>query len=325
MMQLEICPGPLGTDGGEPFPEVGKEMEMMAKGARFFRPWLMRLIPQKFLMNKIREKMGAPNKDIAKGKVESRLLQIPGPNGDIPIHVSKPEGEGLPIMLFFHGGGWFGGSVGQVENICRGIADRAGYVAINVDYRLAPEHKFPAGLEDCYAAVEWAAKHGEELGGDPARIVVAGDSAGGNFATVCCLLAHERGGPKISHQVLIYPVVDVSGRYEEECGPEANGHGMDMSFISSLYTDDSDLMADPRVSPWVIEDLSFMPPAMVMTAEYCFIRDQGEAFGNRLAKAGVRTRVIRYNGLNHAYLDKIGVWSYADRCIDHIVEDLPKA
>jgi len=315
-MNLEIRPGPRGEEGGEPFPETQEEMERMKKGGGLMRPWILKLMPQNFLMKKMRKMMGSENHDIAKGHVTTRHLEIPGPSGDVPVRIYTPDGENLPILLYFHGGGWIGGSVGVVENICRGIADRGNHIVINVDYRLAPEHKFPAGLEDCYAAVEWAAANGDELGGDGSRLVVAGDSAGGNFATVCCLLAHQRSGPPIESQLLVYPVVDISGRHDDEHGAQEGG--MDMSFIGNLYVDDAALFADPRISPWVVEDLSFMPPALVVTAEYCFIRNQGEAYARRLAEAGVPTRAIRYNGLNHAFLDKVGVWSQTDSCIDEI-------
>lgn len=322
-MDIEIRPGPLGEEGGVPFPEVGEEQDRMKKGQWVLRPSLMRLIPKKLMVMMMRKMMGFPNKDIAKGKLETRHLAIPGPGGEIPIRIYSPEGNDLPILLYFHGGGWVGGSVDAVENICRGIADRAAHIVINVDYRLAPEHTFPAGLEDCYAAIEWAAANADELGGDATRIVVAGDSAGGNFATVCCLLAHERGGPTISQQVLIYPGVDMSGRYDEEHGPQEGASGMGLNgFIESLYVDRAEQLADPRCSPWLAEDVSFMPKALILTAEYCFIRDQGEGYAKKLSAAGVPTRAIRYNGLGHAFLDKVGVWSYADGCIDDIAEDL---
>lgn len=325
-MEIEIRPGPLGETGGEPFPEVREEMDRMEKGRRVMRPSLMRLIPNRFIVKLMRKMFGFPNKDIAKGAIETRHLSIPGPQGDIPIRIYTPEGIDLPILLYFHGGGWVAGSVDAVENIGRGIADRAGTIVINVDYRLAPEHKFPSGLEDCYSALVWAAEHGRELGGDPTRIVVAGDSAGGNFATVCCLLAHERGGPAIAHQVLIYPGVDISGHYDAEHGPQAGAEGMDMGgFMASVYLDRPEQKVDPRCSPWLLEDLSFMPPALVMTAEYCFIRDQGEAYAKKLDAAGVPTRAIRYNGVNHAFLDKVGVWPYADACIDDIAQSLTAA
>jgi len=323
MTTIEIRPGPLGTKGGEPFPEVRDEMERMEKGQRIMRPSLMRLVPNRLIVKLMRKMMGFPNKDISKGRVETRYLSIPGPGGDIPVRLYVPEGKNLPILLYYHGGGWVGGSVDAVENIGRGLADRAGHIVVNVDYRLAPENRFPAGLEDCYAAIEWAAEHAREFGGDPTRISVAGDSAGGNFATVCCLLAHERSGPAIAHQVLIYPGVDLSGLHDEEHGPQEGAGAMNLgSFMASVYVDRPELLADPRCSPWLAADVSFMPPALVVTAEYCFIRDQGESYARKLASASVPTRAIRYNGVNHAFLDKVGVWPYADACIEDIAEVL---
>ncbi|MCP5115594.1 MAG: alpha/beta hydrolase fold domain-containing protein, partial [bacterium] len=127
-------------------------MERMTKVRRVMRPSVMRLMPNALVVKLMRKMMGSPNKDIAKAPVKTQQLSIPGPEGDIPVRIYRPEGDHLPILLYFHGGGWFGGSVDAVENIGRGIADRARHIVINVDYRLAPEHKFPAGLEDCYAA-----------------------------------------------------------------------------------------------------------------------------------------------------------------------------
>ncbi|MDE0885708.1 MAG: alpha/beta hydrolase [Myxococcota bacterium] len=322
-MKIEIRPGPLGTKGGEPFPEVRPELEAMQKARRFMRPSLMRLIPNSLIVKAMRKAFGYPNRDIAKKKISVRHRSIPGPGGEISLRIYSPEGEGLPILLYFHGGGWVAGSVEAVENIGRGIADRAGFIVINVDYRLAPEHKFPAGLEDCYAALLWAAEHGQELGGDPSHLVVAGDSAGGNFATVCCLLADERGGPRITRQVLIYPGVDLSGRCAEEIGDSENGKAPNLAdFMAAVYVEDKELLAHPHCSPWLAENFSGMPPALVLTAEFCFIRDQGEAYAQKLDAVGVPTRAIRYNGLGHAFLDKVGVWRQADACIDEIAEVL---
>lgn len=317
---LECKDGPNGTAGGVPFPEVQEELDRMGSGGPLAQRWLMKLLPRTLVVKKMREFMGFPNQDIAFDRVTTRRLSIPGPDGDVPVRVYTPEGTNLPLLVYFHGGGWIGGSVDTVENICRGIADRAGCIAINVDYRLAPEHRFPAGLEDCYAAVEWAHAKGRDLGGDPERLVVAGDSAGGNLATVCCLLAHERHGPRIGHQVLVYPGVDLSGCYAAERGPNGGpGPKLDTSnWIGSLYVERKELLADPRCSPWLIENPSFMPPALLISAEYCFIRDQGEAYAEKLAAAGVPVKAIRYNGVGHAFLDKVGVWKYADECIEDI-------
>jgi acetyl esterase len=284
---------------------------------------LARVLPDKANVKLMRKMMGFDNTDIAGSRVTTTHISIPTQRGTVSGRVYKPAGDDLPIMVFFHGGGWIGGSVDVVENICRAIADRAEHIVINVDYRLAPEHKFPAGLEDCFAAVEYAASRAQELGGDSSRIVVAGDSAGGNFATVCCLLAHQRGGPTISHQLLIYPGVDLSGAHQDEHGPQEDPPAPDFgNFMTRQYVDDPSSLWDPRCSPWLIEDLSFMPAATIVSAEYCFLRDQGEDYGAKLAASGVPTRTIRYNGLSHAFLDKIGVWPQAEACIDDIAQAL---
>ena len=322
-MKIEIRHGPLGVEGGEPFPEVREAMQPVSRMRRLMRPGFLRLIPKSMVVRGMRKAFGSKNEDIAKGPVITEHGEVAGPYGSIPVRIYRPEGENLPVLIYYHGGGWVAGSVDTVENVCRALADRARHVVINVDYRLAPEYKFPAGLEDCYAALRWASKHAREWGGDPGRLVVAGDSAGGNFATVCCLLAHERGGPSISHQVLIYPGVDMSGRHLEDMGVDLGERGRLLSrFMASVYVDRPEMLLDPRCSPWLAPDLSFMPPTLMITAEYCFLRDQDEAYAERLEAAGVPTRVIRYNGLNHAFLEKVGVWPYAEGCIDDIAETL---
>jgi len=322
--RVEIKAGPRGSEGGVPFPEVGAEMERMSRGGPLARPWLLKLLPTSLVVKKMREMMGFPNLDTAGDRVTTEHRTIAGPNGDIPIRIYTPQGDGLAVHVYFHGGGWIGGSVDVVENIGRGIADRAGAIVVNVDYRLAPEHRFPAGLEDCYAAIEWTHRHARELGGDAERLSVGGDSAGANLATVCCLLAPERGGPDIHRQVLIYPGVDLSGRHDEEHGPQQEPAAtFDLSgWIGSLYVERREQLADPRCSPWLADDVSALPAAFVLTAEYCFLRDQGESYARKLAASGVPVRAVRYNGLNHAFLDKVGVWSYADDCIEDIARFL---
>ena len=185
----------------------------------------MRVLPDRLKVKLMRKMMGFDNVDVAGSRVTTSHITIPTPDGTVPARVYTPDGDNLPIMVYFHGGGWIGGTVDVVENICRAIADRANHIVINVDYGLAPEHKFPAGTRrrlsqpsntPPVAATSSAAT--------PSRIVVAGDSAGGNFATVCCLLAHQRGGPAISHQVLIYPGVDMSGAHQDEHGPQEGPH-----------------------------------------------------------------------------------------------------
>jgi acetyl esterase len=193
-MEIEIRPGPRGLEGGQPWPAVA---EMMKNGRRLTT--LMNVIrhfmPRSMLVRTIRSNMGSPNKDIARTKLITGRFEVNSPNGSVTVWSYRPEGtaEGLPVFVYFHGGGWLGGSVEVVENVCRAIVDRAHCVALNVDYRLAPEHPFPEGLEDCRAVAEWSVVHAKEIGGDPSQVVLAGDSSGGNLATVCTLLAKEAG------------------------------------------------------------------------------------------------------------------------------------
>jgi acetyl esterase/lipase len=318
-MKLEIKAGPNGIEGGVRWPEAQEEMEKAGRVS----PWMittMKLMPPLMLARKMRGMMGFPNKDIARRPLETRHFSIDGPNGGVAVRSYKPAGDRLPVVVYFHGGGWIGGSVEVVENICRGIADKAGCVALNVDYRLAPEHKFPAGLEDCYAAAAWAAENAAALGGDPEKVFLAGDSAGGNFATVCTLLAKERKGPAFAGQILIYAAVLMAeGPGEGEEAGEASKNPL-MAVVPKMYLRDRKLLTDPRVSPLLAKDLGGLPPALVITAEFCFIREQGEAYARKLSEAGVQVKALRYNGLGHAFLDKVGVWPYADGCVADIAD-----
>ena len=321
-MELEIRPGPRGLEGGQPWPATAAEMEK----AGLANPGMMKVlkfVPKRVLAKKLRAMMGSENKNIARGALVEERFNVAGPNGPVPVRSYRPEGtaRGLPIFVYFHGGGWIGGSVGVVENICRGVADRAHCVALNVDYRLAPEHPFPAGLEDCKVVAAWAVDHAREIGGDPSKVILAGDSAGGNLATVCALLAKQEKGPSYRGQVLIYAAVDMGLSMGGE-GSSANPLG---NIIPSWYLrGDLGLMDDPRVSPARAKDLSGLPAALVVTAEYCFIRDQGESYARKLAAAGVPVAALRYNGLGHAFLDKVGVWPEADVCIEDIAAWIQK-
>ncbi len=317
-MKLIIKDGPNGKIGGIPFPEVKKDIEEMEKAGKSIPPLIIKLIPQ-FLVpvKKIREAMGYPNKDIALAPITNQTFEIPGPNGEIPVRVYSPEGDSLPILIYYHGGGWIGGSVDVVENICRGIADRARCVVINVDYRLAPENKFPTGLEDAYASILWAAENATQIGGDPKRISVGGDSAGGNLATVCCLLAKERNGPKLNGQILLYAATNLSESTEN---PESDNPLLKL--IGKLYVKNKKQLSHPHISPALAKDLSGLPPALVVTAEFCPFLKEGEAYAQRLSDSGIQVNAIRYNGVNHAFLDKVGVWKSADDCIEDIAEFL---
>ena len=234
---------------------------------------------------------------------------IPGPAGDIPIRVYTPEGSPqFPVLVYFHGGGWVLGDLDVVHGPATVIANLAHAVVVSVDYRLAPEHPFPAALDDADAAVRWVAANASLLNVDPERIAVGGDSAGANLAAVVCMLARDRGGPTIIHQLLFYPVADCN---RDTASYRDNGDGYFltadvMEHFQRLYLGDGGDPTDWRVSPLRATDLAGLPPAHVITAEFDPLRDEGEAFAARLVEAGGTATVARYDGQIHAFAANLG-------------------
>ncbi len=229
---------------------------------------------------------------------------IPGPAGEIPVRVYTPAGEGAkPVIVYFHGGGWVVGELDTVDKPLRSLANRTGAVVVSVDYRLAPEHVYPAAFDDCYAATEWVAEHAGELGGNPAQVAVGGDSAGGNLAAAVALAARDRNGPPLVAQLLIYPVTNfdfTTASYTE------NGEGYlltrgSMEWFWAHYLGAQDLGKDPYACPARADDLVGVPPAYVATAEFDPLRDEGEAYASNLRSAGVAVTAKRYDGMLHGF------------------------
>jgi acetyl esterase/lipase len=232
-------------------------------------------------------------------------LKIPGPGGSIPARMYTPEGKGLfPVLVYFHGGGWVVGTLETHDTCCRALAVRAGCVVVSVDYRLAPEHKFPAAAEDAYAATCWVAEKGASLDLDPARIAVGGDSAGGNLATVVCLMARDRNGPRLCHQLLIDPGTNHSfdtPSYREN----AEGYYLTkekMIYFWNQYLPDEASGRHPHASPLQAPDLGALPPALIITAGYDPLRDEDEDYANRLRAAGVPVKLSRYESMIHGFI-----------------------
>lgn len=236
-------------------------------------------------------------------RVEDRV--IPGPGGDLPVRIYTPEGAGpFPVVVYFHGGGWVLCNLDTHDGICRGVAHDAACVVVAVDYRLAPEHKFPAAPEDCYAATRWAAQHTAELNGDPARLAVVGDSAGGNLAAVVALMAHDRGGPALIAQAMFYPITDLrmqSASYVENADAPMLTKN-DMVWFRDHYTRNPEDILNPLASPALATDLSSLPPALVVTAGYDPLRDEGEHYAEQLREAGVAVTLLRFDDLAHGFL-----------------------
>src|SRR5688572_13499385 len=231
--------------------------------------------------------------------------RIPGDGGLIPIRVYRPSAASpLPALVFFHGGGFVLGGLDMSDRACRALANASGCVVISVDYRLAPEHTFPAAADDAFAATSYVAEHAADFGVDPALIAVGGDSAGGNLAVVVALRARDAGGPAIAFQLLIYPWVDFT-----DDSPSMREYGADhfltaeaMAWFAGHYTP----VPIDRRQPWVSPSharLTGLPPAFVQTAECDPLRDQGEAYARRLIEAGVSATSKRYDGMIHVFFN----------------------
>lgn len=214
----------------------------------------------------------------------------------------------LPALVYFHGGGWVIGDLDTHEGICRALANEAGCAVFSVDYRLAPEHKYPAAADDCYAFTRWLAEHSEDMGVDAQRIAIGGDSAGGNLAAVVALLARDSGLPAICLQLLIYPVTDY-GLDTPSYIENAEGYGLTragMRWFWDHYLACEENGAELKASPLQAESLAGLPPAYVITVGFDPLRDEGDAYAARLIEAGVAVELDRYEGMIHGFCVYLG-------------------
>lgn len=305
-------------------PQAEALLKQMAEQA-MPAPESMTVAQNRAMMGDLGE-LGGPPEELA--RVQDTTA--PGPGGDIPIRVYVPsvpdaggppsrEGTTLPTLVYFHGGGWVIGDLDSHDGICRSLANRAGAVVAAVDYRLAPEHRFPAAVDDAYAAVVWAAAKIGEYGGDGARLAVGGDSAGGNLAAVVSQLAKGRGGPAIGFQLLIYPATD---RHDDSPSMKQNAKGPMLSrawmeWFNGFYQSGPDDGMDPRMSPARAADLSGLPPALVVTAEFDPLRDQGAAYAAKLTEAGVSAEYLPVEGMFHGFIQMAGVLDPAREVLEH--------
>jgi acetyl esterase len=236
------------------------------------------------------------------GSVEERTLL--GPGGGIPVRIYVPCGKGpFPVLLYFHGGGWVIGDIESSDGLCRTLTNSVGCIVVSVDYRLAPEHPFPAAADDAYLATLWVATNAPSFGGDPSRIAVCGDSAGGNLAAVVAQIARDRGKPAICFQLLIYPVID-AGCDSPSYGENAEGYFLTkdaMQWFWHHYVRNDADRNHPYASPLRARNLSGLPAALVITAEFDPLRDEGERYAEGLRAAGTPVQLTRYDGMIHGF------------------------
>jgi acetyl esterase len=250
-------------------------------------------------------------------------LRIPGPAGEIPVRVYTPDGNGpFPGLVYFHGGGWVLCDLDTHDVVCRAIARRAPAVVVAVDYRLAPEHKFPAAVEDSFAATRWVSENAARLKIDRRRVAVGGDSAGGNLSAVVALKS-RRSGPNIALQVMVYPVTDLSSFDTTSYRDFADGYHLtksEMEWFRREYLSNPAQASDPDVSPLLAADVYGAPPALVITAECDVLRDEGEAYAERLRQAGVPVTLTRYPGMIHPFFSLSGAIREGAKALDQVAD-----
>ena len=248
------------------------------------------------------EHLSGPGEPVA----DVRDLTVPSPQGEIPVRVYRPANAGdaspPPVVAYAHGGGWMVGSIESFDTVVRALTNASGAIVASIGYRLAPEHPFPAGLDDVRAAVRWLVANARELDGDPDRVAVAGDSAGGNLATVTARRLRDEGGPALRFQALVYPVCDsaLNTPSYRECGSGFGLSALSMKRYWEWYLDGADGRA-PDASPLQADDLSGLPPAFILTVRDDVLRDEGEAYARALEAAGVPVTLRRYDGAVHGF------------------------
>ena len=304
----------LAATGGKPYPAPADPARPSLAEIRAIRGW-----------------MGCETRDLSHG-VSARRLRMETDAGLVTARLYTPAGDApRPAVLYFHGGAFYGGTVRVVENACKLLAERSGALVAAVEYALAPEHPYPEGLTQCWQAVNWLHAHARELGADPARLAVMGDSAGGNLAVGCSLMDKQN---LIKLQILLYPAVMLDMRREQwsqetyAMRPEYRTllTGMvrslreGMPTLAAAYVQKPDQLAGPLVSPLLADGLAGLPTTMIVTAEYDYLRVQGEQFAQRLSEDNVDTVLYRYKGMGHSFFEHTGEFPQAEDCTDEAAE-----
>lgn len=292
--------------------------------------------PEKMAANMRRMFDGIKSIPITNGVCTKRITVKNG-DLDVPVRIytsDKQNENKQPVFYYIHGGGFAAGSMDVVEEMCKLVVEKTGCVSVSVGYRLAPEHPYPAGLDDCYAVLEWIYRHADTFGGDGGRICISGDSAGGNLATVCAMKDRDSGTNMVKAQALIYPTVNMAGVEDEdyqfspdsfEIAPEHAALLTPMTTLLKSTAGEGGLASilgaknvkDPYLSPY-LGKMEGLPPCIILYGEFDFLRVECESYARKLQRAGVEVKAIRYRGLSHGFADVVGGYPQAEDCMDEI-------
>jgi acetyl esterase len=297
------------------------ELAALLQAAPAFDPAQLQTVPVADYRALMKESLLAfgPSPEAVASVVDTSM---PGPGGDLPLRIYTPDTDGpLGVAVFFHGSGFVICDLDTHDHECRVLANRAGVIVVSVDYRLAPEHPFPAAVDDGLAALEWVAAHSDALGADPGRIALVGDSAGGNIAAVVAQLAHQAGGPPVAFQMLVYPVTDL--RCDTQSFVDnADGYGLSADamrwYVDQYVRTQSDVL-DPRASPLLAKSLDGLPRAFVAVCEFDPLRDEGKQYAHRMRDAGVDVTLRRYDGAVHGVFQMSRFTAIGARVLDDCV------
>lgn len=276
-------------------------------------------------INEIRSLSDKTDKWMSNNPIEFsniRNIKIKVDSYEIPVRIYTPEGGSkLPIIIYSHGGSWIGGTLDSTENVCRKLSQNTKAIVISVDYRLAPENPFPAGLNDVYTVLEWTAKNAASINGDANHIAVVGDSAGGNISAAVSQMARDKKGPKISCQVLIYPSTNIYSLNSESWAYFTDDYiipKVNMEKFISLYVPKKEDRKNPYVSPLLAKDFKGLPSTLIITSENDPLRDEGEAYGEKLKQAGINVVITRYKGVPHGFVTMDRLSSQGDKALNQI-------
>lgn len=301
--------------------KLNTRFAIMLKFDKYFNPHSIKAMP----VNKIRE---FTDKGFTRWSAKAipfnniKNITIYTPAAQIPVRIYTPEGGGiLPVIIYSHGGGWVGGSLDTHDNVCRKLSKNTKAVVVSVGYRLAPENPFPAGLNDVYNVLQWVYKNAEMINGDASHIAVVGDSAGGNFSAAVSQMARDKNGPPITCQVLIYPstnILELNSKSWSYFADDFNLNREDMEKYISLYVPKKEERKNAYASPLLADNFKGLPDALIVTAEFDALRDEGEAYGEKLKKAGVYVELTRYKGVTHGFINMDKISNQADVALNQI-------